>query len=494
MTSSNLPTLRLGIIAASRNNFADELSLTSRAAITAAAVARGLSATQCPTLVVTEQNAMDALAEASAAGCEALVVVLGNFGPETPETLSAKKFVGPVMYVATSEENAGTLYAGRRDSYCGMLNCSYNLNLRNCTNYYLPPYPVGTPEEIAGMMERFYRVATAAVALRSLKILIFGPRPSDFFACNAPIKPLYDLGVEVQENSEMDLLVTYKAHAGDVRIPTLAEQMRKEVGDKYPDTLLKMAQYELTLLDWIDAAKGASRYVALANKCWPAFQKEFGFLPCYVHSRLAAVGIPVGCETDVYGALSEYLGRCVSGRPTTILDINNNIPRDVFEAQLQGRYPYTERELFLGFHCGNTAGELLCSANLRYKMNRKDPYAPETGTEETRGTLEGPMKPGEVSCFRLHSTADGRLEAYIAKGEILPAELTTYGCWALFGVPQMDRFYRHVLLEKQFPHHSAIVYGAHSAELYDLMQLLGVPYIGYNHPRYDRYETENPFG
>ena len=33
----------------------------------------------------------------------ALVVFLGNFGPETPETLLADWFDGPVMYVAAAE-------------------------------------------------------------------------------------------------------------------------------------------------------------------------------------------------------------------------------------------------------------------------------------------------------------------------------------------------------------------------------------------------------
>ena len=103
------------------------------------------------------------------------------------------------------------------------------------------------------------------------------------------------------------------------------------------------------------------------------------------------------------------------------------------------------------------------------------------------------MKPGQVSCFRLHSTANGKLQSYIAKGEILPVQLPTYGCYALFGITQMERFYRYVLLEKHFPHHCAIVYGNHSADLYRVMQYLNIPYIGYNRLISDRYENENPF-
>ena len=58
--------------------------------------------------------------------------------------------------------------------------------------------------------------------LSKLKIITFGPRPQDFFACNAPIKGLYEIGVEIEENSELDLLVAYKAHKDDPRIPRSA--------------------------------------------------------------------------------------------------------------------------------------------------------------------------------------------------------------------------------------------------------------------------------
>ena len=83
-------------------------------------------------------------------------------------------------------------------------------------------------------------------------------------------------------------------------------------GNKKPEILSKLAQYELTLLDWIEAHKGSRKYVAIAGKCWPAFQTQFGFVPCYVNSRLTAMGIPVSCEVDIYGALSEFIGTVVT--------------------------------------------------------------------------------------------------------------------------------------------------------------------------------------
>jgi L-fucose isomerase-like protein len=489
----NKPEVKLLLVAASRNNFSRDLSQKALAAVAGECCKLGLPTASCTVLVETEEDAMAALAEAREGGYNALSVILGNFGPEAPESMLAQYFDGPVMYVAVSEDSSNTLgYDGRRDAYCGLLNCSYNLNLRGC-RAYIPEYPVGNPRQISLMVRDFLPVAAAIIGIRNLRIISFGPRPREFFACNAPIKGLYDLGIEIQENSELDLLVSFKQHTGDSRIPAVVKDMQQELGQtNYEETLPRLAQYELTLLDWARDNKGGRKYVAFANKCWPAFQLEFGFLPCYVHSRLMNQGFPVGCETDVYGGLSEFIGLCMGNSPVTLLDINNNIPDDLYQV-LAKKYQYRQEELFIGFHCGNTSSHLLQSCELKYKLNRKDPYAKETGQELTRGTLEGAMKGGEVCCFRLHAGPDGNLLSYIAQGEILPEELRTYGAYALFGIPEMHRFYRHVLIEKHFPHHSAVIYGDYAASLFALFRYLGVSYIGYNHPPGDRYESENPF-
>ena len=168
-----------------------------------------------------------------------------------------------------------------------MLNCSYNLKMRHL-EAYIPEYPVGTADDIAKMIGDFVPVARAVIGVRNLKIITFGPRPQDFFACNAPIKGLYELGVEIEENSELDLLVAFKEHENDPRIPEVCADMAKEMGEGryYEDLNARMAQFELTLLDWAEAHKGARKYVAFADKCWPAFPSQFGFEPCYVNSRL----------------------------------------------------------------------------------------------------------------------------------------------------------------------------------------------------------------
>ena len=316
---NNIPVVKLGLIAVSRDCFPIQLSEKRRAAIKE--TYKG-ELYECPVTVENEKDMEKALEDVNKAECNALVVFLGNFGPETPETLIAERFDGPCMYVAAAEGD-GDMINGRGDAYCGMLNCSYNLKMRHL-KAYIPEYPVGTADDIAKMIADFVPVARAVIGVSNLKIITFGPRPQDFFACNAPIKGLYELGVEIEENSELDLLVSFKEHENDPRIPEVCADMEKEMGEGkyYADLNVKMAQFELTLLDWAEAHKGARKYVAFADKCWPAFPSQFGFEPCYVNSRLASRGIPVSCEVDIYGALSEYIGLCISQDAVTLLDIN----------------------------------------------------------------------------------------------------------------------------------------------------------------------------
>ena len=488
---TNIPEVKLGIIAVSRDCFPIGLSISRREAIKKAYKGELY---ECPVTVENEADMLKAVADVRGAGCNALVVFLGNFGPETPETLIAKYFHGPCMFVAAAEGD-GDLINGRGDAYCGMLNCSYNLGMRHLKGY-IPAYPVGTADDIAGMIADFVPVARAIIGIRGLKIITFGPRPQDFFACNAPIKGLYELGVEVEENSELDLLVSYKAHAGDKRIPEVCADMAKEMGEgKYfPDLLERMAQFELTLLDWAEAHKGARQYVAFADKCWPAFPEQFGFEPCYVNSRLASRGIPVSCEVDIYGALSEYIGACVSADAITLLDINNSVPASMWEKEIRGKFDYALTDTFMGFHCGNTPSCKMCADRaVKYQLIQNRLLENGGEPDFTRGTLEGDIAPGKITFYRLQCDSEGTLRSYIAQGEVLPVATGSFGGIGVFAIPEMGRFYRHVLIEKHFPHHGAVAFGHFGKALFEVFKFLGVQDIAWNQPKSLPYPTENPW-
>ena len=492
---NNIPEVKLGIVAVSRDCFVISLSQRRRSAIVAACKGSGLDLYEAQTTVENEADMLKAVAEVKDAGCNALVVFLGNFGPETPETLIARNFDGPVMYAAAAEGD-GDLIDGRGDAYCGMLNCSYNLGMRHLKGY-IPEYPVGTAEDVAKMIADFVPIARALIGVANLKIITFGPRPQDFFACNAPIKGLYEIGVEIEENSELDLLVAYKAHEGDPRIAGICDEMAREMGEGrfYPELSARMAQFELTLLDWAEQHRGARKYVAFADKCWPAFPEAFGFEPCYVNSRLASRGIPVACEVDIYGALSEYIGACVSGDAVTLLDINNSVPKSTYDRDIAGRFDYRLTDTFMGFHCGNTPECKLCGDRaVKYQLIQHRLLEPKGSEPDfTRGTLEGDIAPGDITFFRLQCDSEGNLRSYIAQGEILPVKTCSFGGIGIFAIPEMGRFYRHVLIQKRYPHHGAVAFGHYGKALFEVFKFLGVEDIAWNQPRSLPYPTENPW-
>ena len=493
---NNMPEVKIGVVAVSRDCFPESLSVSRREALMKAYKEKygEKHIYECPICIVeSEIHMVQALEDIKKAGCNALVVYLGNFGPELSETLLAKHFDGPKMFVAAAEESGNNLIQGRGDAYCGMLNASYNLKLRN-VKAYIPEYPVGTAEECADMIHEFEPIARAVIGLNNLKIISFGPRPLNFLACNAPIQQLYNIGVEIEENSELDLFEAFNKHAGDERIPAIVKEMEVELGDgnKKPEILPKLAQYEITLKDWVEEHKGYRKYVALTSKCWPAFQTQFGFVPCYVNSRLTAQGIPVSCEVDIYGTLSEFIGTVVSQDTVTLLDINNSVPKDMYKNDIEGKYNYTQKDTFMGFHCGNTASSKLSFCEMKYQkiMARTLPE------EVTQGTLEGDIVPGDITFYRLQSTADNKLRAYVAQGEVLPVATRSFGAIGVFAIPEMGRFYRHVLVEKGFPHHGAVAFGHFGKELFEVFKYIGVPVdeIGYNQPAGVKYPTENPWG
>ena len=490
---NNIPKIKLGVVAVSRDCFPESLSVNRRRALIKAyekKYGKG-DVYECPICIVeSEIQAMQALCDVKKNGCNALCVYLGNFGPEISETMLAEKFDGPVMFCAAAEEASDKLVGDRGDAFCGMLNASYNLKLRGATAY-IPEYPVGDADYCADLINGFLPVARAIVGLKNLKIISFGPRPNNFLACNAPIKQLYTLGVEIEENSELDLFESFNKHAGDKRIADVVADMEKELGNgnKKPEILNKLAQYELTLLDWAEAHKGSREYVAIAGKCWPAFQTMFGFVPCYVNSRLTGRGIPVSCEVDIYGALSEYIGQCVSGDMVTLLDINNTVPADMYKENIEGKFDYKFHDTFMGFHCGNTCSKKLCTPEMKNQMI----MARALPAEVTNGTLEGDIVPGDITFYRLQSTADSHLYAYVAEGEVLPVATKSFGGVGVFAIKEMGRFYRHVLIENGFPHHGAVAFGHYGKSLFEVFKYLGAEKIGYNKPASEKYPTENPF-
>ena len=185
---------------------------------------------------------------------------------------------------------------------------------------------------------------------------------------------------------------------------------------------------------------------------------------------------------------------CATKGAVTLLDINNTVPEDMYKKAKNKIGKYKQTDLFMGFHCGNTPAACLKAPEMKYQliMNR----LLEGGKEPdiTRGTLEGQIRPGNITIFRLQSTADTQLRSYIAEGEVLDIPPLSFGSIGAFATKEMSRFYRHVLIEKQFPHHTAVAFAHAGKALFAALRMLGINDISCNHPDNLLYKSENPFG
>lgn len=494
----NLPEIRIGLIVGSTDWLPVDLAIEKRKALFLSYVnSYGQDDVyECPVCITdNEVSVKRAMKDVQKAECNAICIYYANYGPELTGTLFASEFNGPVMFIGASEEGNPPYIENRCDAQSGFINACYALSLRK-TDVYIPDRPIGTVAECAERLHEFASIARVAIGVEGLKVISFEPRPTSYLASLAPTHLLYDLGVELASYSELELLNSYSKHDGDSRIGSIVGEMAQELRlDEECDTdiLQKLAQYELTVKDWVRTHKGDRKYVSLTSTCWPAFPINYGFVPCYVNSRMTKDMFPVACEADVYGALTEYIGQCISNESVTILNINNNVPQAVYDEQVKGQSfngkQYDKGDLFIGYHCGVTPSDRLASCQLEcHYVNKR-----LIGEEQSNGTIQGEIRPGAITMFRIQGMADGKLRAYVAQGQILPVSIETYGGWGVVAIPEMERFLRNVVIEKHFPNHAVIVFGHFGRELSNALKLLGIHEIYYNHPKGALYEGENLF-
>ena len=184
---------------------------------------------------------------------------------------------------------------------------------------------------------------------------------------------------------------------------------------------------------------------------------------------------------------------CATDFPATILDVNNTVPLDMYEKAKEIIGDYTHNDLFMGFHCGNTCSSCMTNYEMKYQLIMHRLLEPDKEPDITRGTIEGTIGAGDMTLFRFQCTPENELKVYVAEGEVLDMDPKTFGSTGIIAIKEMGRFYRHVLLEKKFPHHAGVGFKHAGKALYSASRLLGVDDVSFNLPKGLYYPTENPF-
>jgi L-fucose isomerase-like protein len=371
---------------------------------------------------------------------DGVLVTLPNFGDErgVANALRMSNLGAPVLIQAFPDELGKMTVADRRDSFCGKMSACNNLV------QYGIPFSLTRRHTVAPDSEDFRRdlrqfVATCRVVrgLRGARIGALGARPAAFTTVRYSEKLLEEAGISVEV---LDLSEAFgranRLRDDDADVRRKLDEIRAYVPtDGIPaEALVKMAKFALVTQRWMDE----NRLVATAVQCWTSMEEFFGVVPCTVMSMMSNALMPSACETDVTGTVGMYAMTLASGKPSALVDWNNNYGDDPDKGVI--------------FHCSNLPKALFAEA----KMDYQEIIAGTVGKENTYGTVVGRLKSGPFTYCRV-STDDswGVIRAYVGEGELTDDPLQTFGGYGVVHIPDLQGLLHHIC-ENGFEHHVAI--------------------------------------
>jgi L-fucose isomerase-like protein len=392
-------------------------------------------AVQCGTLLREAKQEIDGV-----------VVCLANFGDEkgVADTLRLSELTCPILVQACPDDLDQFGLDRRRDSFCGKISVCNNLR------QYGLKYSLTRDHTVAIKSERFkddliefLSVCRVVKGLRRVRIGAVGARPNAFNTTRYSEKLLEFAGISV---NTLDLSEVFgraaEIDASDRRVTERIDAIRAYADSSAaPDeSMVRMAKFAVVIDDWMQELG----LTATAIQCWSSMQKNYGVNVCTIMSMMSERMMPSACEVDIAGVISMYALQIAGGRPSALVDWNNNYGSD------------PDKCVF--FHCGNWAKDFLPDIRIG--------TAPILGTvlgeANTVGALAGRTPAGPVTFGRI-STDDlsGRIRAYVGEGMFTDDPLDTFGTKAVVRVQHLPELMRYIC-RNGFEHHAAMT-GVHCA-------------------------------
>ena len=369
-----------------------------------------------------------------------VLVVLPNFGDEkgVADTIKLSGLQVPILVQAYPDDLDAFNVERRRDAFCGKLSVCNNLRQYGYAFSVTELHTIDPRSEAFGIeLDRFAGVCRVVNGIRSARLGAVGARPSAFNTVRYSEKLLQAQGVSVCTVDLSEILGRANGLAdGDSRVASRVQEIKDYVATtRIPaDSLAKMAKLAVVLDDWM----AENALDATAIQCWDAVQTHYGVNVCGLMSMMSERLLPSACEMDITGALSMYALQLASGRPSALVDWNNNYGDDPERCVL--------------FHCGNWPKSFYESAEMAYA----DVLATTLGAENTRGALAGRVPAGPMSYCRV-STDDvnGTMRCYLGDGRFTDDPLDTFGSRAVVRVEELQGLLRY-LSKQGFEHHVAM--------------------------------------
>ena len=443
----------LGIIIGNRGFFPAHLCDTGRKQILEVLEKAGIGAVVLPT-TATKFGAVESMSDSEMCAAlfkeqrekiDGILVTLPNFGDERG-VANAIRWSGlkvPVLVHAFNDDPANMTIKDRRDSFCGKMSVCNNLR------QYGIPFTLTRLHTVNPDHQSFredlcdFEVTCRVVkALRNLRIGALGARPTAFNTVRYSEKLLENSGISIET---LDLFELFgwvgKMKDSDAAVNAKLAEIQAYVVAKSipPSALLKMAKFGVAVDKWMKD----TRLNATAIQCWTAMEEFFGVVPCTLMSMMSNMLMSSACEVDIVGTVAMYAMANASGRPSALVDWNNNYGEDPDRGVV--------------FHCSNLPKDIFVNEGEgKPVMDYQEIIAGTVGKENTYGTVVGRVRASPFTYLRV-STDDlsGKVRAYLGEGELTNDPLKTFGGFGVVRIPRFQQLLRYIC-ENGFEHHVAI--------------------------------------
>lgn len=381
-----------------------------------------------------------------------IVILLPNFGDEKAlsQAIRLSGLNVPVLVQAEDDNLDKMGLATRRDSFCGKISLCNNLRQFDIPFTLTTQHTCALSSDIFKQdLLSFVSVCRVVKALRGCRVGAIGARPAGFNTVRYSEKLLERLGISVETIDLSEIFAgVNRLRDDDLRIAEKLELLKANAdASAIPqEKLHMMAKLFVVISNWI-IENGID---TTAIQCWTSLQDTLGINVCSIMSVMSGQLMPSACEVDVMGALSMYALSIASMKPASIADWNNNFGE--------------ERDKCVMFHCGNYATEELDNPF----MSTADIIGTTVGCENTCGAINGRMKAGPLTYFRL-STDDfsGKVKAYVGEGKFVDDELETVGCRAVIQVKGLEELLAYIC-NNGFEHHVAMNHSSSAKVLHEV--------------------------
>ncbi len=379
---------------------------------------------------------------------DGVLVTLPNFGEERTiaNALRWAELNVPVLVQAFPDDMSLMTAADRRDSFCGKMSTCNNLKQYGIP-FSLTNLHTVDPESASFRtdLRRFVSTCRVVRGLKTARIGAIGARPAAFNTVRFSEKLLERSGISVDT---LDLSEVFgraaRLKADDPALVAKLDQVKAYVpaGQTPSEALVRMAKLGLVIDRWM----ADNDLQASALQCWTSMEEFYGVVPCTLMSMMSNSLMPSACETDIAGLVGMYALMLASGKPSAIVDWNNNYADDPDKGVV--------------FHCSNLPKDIFVDETIAVDdsptMDYQAIIAGTVGKDNTYGTVVGRVRAAPFTYCRV-STDDlgGQVQAYLGEGELTNDPLKTFGGYGVVRVPNLQKLL-HYICENGFEHHVAI--------------------------------------